>query len=106
MQLYLGFALVLNAAIFIRTAAGLSCDSSCAACWRDGSPGVDTKFSCDSNGHCGNTCPPGYNSIHCARASRCSYVTTVTLARRVGTLVRASMEKRTITQLCIAISHD
>ncbi|KAF8422261.1 hypothetical protein EV426DRAFT_606733 [Tirmania nivea] len=72
MQLYLGVALVLNAAIFIRTAAGLSCFSSCAACWRDGSPGVDTKFTCGLTGECGNTCPPGYSDMHCARASRCS----------------------------------
>ncbi|RPB26516.1 hypothetical protein L211DRAFT_835338 [Terfezia boudieri ATCC MYA-4762] len=72
MKLSLSVALMINATFFIRIGAGLSCDSSCAACWKDGVSGVDTKFSCDDNGHCGNTCPPGYHGMHCARASRCS----------------------------------
>ena len=54
--------------------AALSCDDECAACWKDGSPGVDIKFWCDSNLVCGSECPPGYSDIHCAQTKRCQYV--------------------------------
>ena len=68
----ISFAISLVAAGFIQTVAGVYCDSMCAACWKDGSPGVDTKFSCDySTSDCGDKCPPGYGSIHCAEQKRC-----------------------------------
>ena len=63
------------AAGFTQTAA-LTCDTDCAACWKDGSPGVDIKFWCDYNSDagCDSVCPPGYSDIHCARTERCQYV--------------------------------
>ena len=72
MKLCLQVTLVITA-IFTNMAlvSGLSCDSNCAACWKvDDITGEDTKFTCN-NGHCGSTCPPGYNGIHCARYERC-----------------------------------
>ena len=49
----------------------LTCDSNCAACWKDGdTTGADTKFTCNNN-DCGATCPAGYNDIHCAKYYRC-----------------------------------
>jgi hypothetical protein len=54
----------------IQMAAGLRCNSGCAACWLDNNnDGVDTKFTCV--GDCGDVCPTGYNGIHCARVDRC-----------------------------------
>ena len=58
----------------IQMAAGLKCDTSCAACWLDNnSDGVDTKFLCtgDHGVHCGDLCPTGYSGIHCAKIERC-----------------------------------
>ena len=71
MKLYLCLALV-AAAGFIHTAtAGLRCDSACAACWKNGDlNGVDIKFTCEEH-TCGSVCPEGYNTLHCAKASRC-----------------------------------
>ncbi|KIK00785.1 hypothetical protein K443DRAFT_678974 [Laccaria amethystina LaAM-08-1] len=54
----------------IQMAAGLHCNSGCAACWLDNNDdGVDTKFECI--GECGDVCPAGYNGIHCATFNRC-----------------------------------
>ena len=65
----------LFAAGLIHTAVGLNCDSMCAACWKDDSPGEDIKIGCvDTNGYCGVKCPQGYHDMHCATASRCEYV--------------------------------
>jgi len=58
---------------FIQTAAGLSCRSHCAACWKTGQPGVDIKIGCGFRGRC-HGCPPGYESIHCAKEERCQWV--------------------------------
>lgn len=55
---------------FIRTAAGISCRSRCAACWKVGEPGVDIKIACEGGAECHN-CPPGYDDIHCAKSERC-----------------------------------
>ena len=58
----------------IQMAAGLKCDTGCAACWKDNnSDGVDTKFACggDKGEHCNDVCPTGYNGIHCAAVERC-----------------------------------
>ena len=72
MKLFLQTSLIITATLtHITTVLGLKCDSYCAACWKDGSPGVDTKFACNS-GHCGDKCPTGYSGIHCATALRCS----------------------------------
>ena len=54
----------------IRTAAGISCGSQCAACWKIGQPGVDIKIACDWGAECHN-CPPDYDNIHCAKSARC-----------------------------------
>ncbi len=44
--LSVAFSLLLPAC-FSQTAAGLRCDSECAACWKTGDlNGVDIKFSC------------------------------------------------------------
>ncbi|KAF8427916.1 hypothetical protein EV426DRAFT_374591 [Tirmania nivea] len=72
MKLSLEVALVAAASI-IQIAAGVKCDSNCAACWKNGSPGVDIKFSCDGS-HCGSACPEGYHGIHCAKSERCACV--------------------------------
>jgi hypothetical protein len=64
----------------IQMAAGLKCNSGCAACWLDNnSDGVDTKFICtgDNGVHCGDACPTGYNGIHCAKIERCLWVEQV-----------------------------
>jgi len=55
----------------IQSVAGIICTSFCAACWKDGSPGVDIKMSCD--GPLGNcySCPAGYSNVHCAQMDRC-----------------------------------
>jgi len=58
---------------FIQTAAELSCRSYCAACWKTGQPGVDIKIGCGFRGRC-HGCPPGYESIHCAKKERCQWV--------------------------------
>ena len=65
------FALLL-AAGFIQMAAGLTCESNCAACYKDNSPGVDIKFCCGPGNHCGRSCPPGYSDLHCAKGVRCA----------------------------------
>ena len=52
----LSVALLLFAAGFIQTAAGITC-SFCAPCWKIGSPGVDVKMSCA--GPLGDTLPMG-----------------------------------------------
>ena len=72
MKLY-HHALVIAATFFTHTAVvlGLYCSGHCAACWKDGSPGIDTKFSCDNYGHCGGSCPAGYSDMHCAKWERC-----------------------------------
>lgn len=75
MKFYLPATLVV-AATFTHMAlvSGLSCDSGCAACWKIGSPGIDTKILCPDNGNkkeCGNSCPSGYNRLHCANWYRC-----------------------------------
>lgn len=73
MRLDLQIALVI-ATTLTHTALvlGLTCDSACAACWKDNAPGVDTKFACDPlTGKCGSTCPEGYHWIHCATYARC-----------------------------------
>ena len=62
----------LFAASLIQMAVGLNCNSLCAACWKDGSPGVDIKIGCSAiNGYCGDKCPQGYHGLHCAKDSRC-----------------------------------
>ncbi|KAF8441175.1 hypothetical protein BGX38DRAFT_1204750 [Terfezia claveryi] len=73
MKVSLGVALVVGAAGFAHMTAGLTCSSGCSACFKIGSPGVDTKISCKGQ-DCGTACPPGYigNSLHCATAARCS----------------------------------
>ena len=62
------------AAVFIQTAAGKHCHSNCAACWKNGSPGIDIKMSCGGDGGnpCDDICPDGYNDLHCADSKRCS----------------------------------
>jgi len=67
---------LLLAAGFIQTAAGLQCDSECAACWKTGDTnGADIKLSCsDGSGHCGDKCPNGYERMHCATRGRCQSV--------------------------------
>jgi len=59
---------------FIQTAAGISCGSHCAACWKTGEPGVDIKIGCDGSFVSCHDCPPGYESIHCAKSERCQWV--------------------------------
>ena len=68
MKLYLPVTL----AIMTHTALvfGLKCSSDCAACWKDNTPGVDIKWACDDQ-QCGDACPAGYNSPHCATKRRC-----------------------------------
>jgi hypothetical protein len=64
--------LLIAAASLIQTAVGLNCNSLCAACWKDDSPGIDIKIGCAiSNGYCGDKCPQGYYDLHCAKTSRC-----------------------------------
>ncbi len=80
---------LLFAAGFIQTAAGIQCDSFCAACWKIGSPGVDIKMSCGTFGNCPYPCPSGYNNIHCANSDRCWWVDlliyiTISFSSRVG----------------------
>ncbi|KIK02275.1 hypothetical protein K443DRAFT_97278 [Laccaria amethystina LaAM-08-1] len=59
----------------IQMAAGLACNSGCAACWLDNNnDGVDTKFTCtggEQGVDCGDECPTGYNGMHCAHIARC-----------------------------------
>ncbi|KAF8427086.1 hypothetical protein EV426DRAFT_591587, partial [Tirmania nivea] len=69
MNMYLGIFLVLTARC-ITTVAGIKCSSYCAACWKDGEPGVDIKFHLDHQ-KAADWCPPGYHGIHCAKAARC-----------------------------------
>ena len=64
---------LLFSAAFIQTAAGITCDSSCSACWKIGSPGVDVKIGCWGN-NCPDSCPDGYENIHCAEWQRCMWV--------------------------------
>ncbi|KIK02277.1 hypothetical protein K443DRAFT_677788 [Laccaria amethystina LaAM-08-1] len=67
----------------IQMAAGLQCNSGCAACWLDNNnDGVDTKFTC-TGGDCGDVCPTGYNGIHCARLERCLCAPGLELSCRV-----------------------
>ncbi len=54
----------------IQTAVGLQCGTGCAACWKDGQPGVDTKMLC-AGGKCNDFCPKGYSGKHCAADDRC-----------------------------------
>ena len=71
---YLVASSIFFASGVIQMAAGLKCDTSCAACWLDNnSDGVDTKFLCtgDHGVHCGDLCPTGYSGIHCAKIERC-----------------------------------
>ena len=77
------------AACFIQTAAGIQCDSFCAACWKIDSPGVDIKIRCGAFGNCPYPCPSGYNNIHCANSDRCWWVDlliyiTISFSSRVG----------------------
>ena len=52
--------------------SGISCDSNCAACWKDNdTKGTDIKFSCNDKNDCGSACPSGYHGIHCASPLRC-----------------------------------
>ena len=81
----IAFAIYLVATCFIQTVAGLHCDSRRAACWKDGSPGVDTKFNCNySTGDCGEKCPPGYSGIHCAEHVRCVTVPSASQSRLIS----------------------
>ncbi len=64
---------LLFSAAFIQTAAGITCDSNCSACWKIGSPGVDVKIGCWAN-NCPGSCPDGYENIHCAKWQRCMWV--------------------------------
>lgn len=66
MKLYLGIAVNLSPGL-IHRAAGIGCDSYCAACWKDGEPGIDIKWSC-LRGVCGDDCPAGNHDPHCARS--------------------------------------
>ena len=55
MKLYLGAALVSTAAITWHSVVlAVQCSSNCGACWKDNTPGVDTKTLCpaDRNVHC------------------------------------------------------
>ena len=72
MKLSLVFGLVFASGL-IEMAVGIYCPTSqCGACWKTGSPGVDIKFWCDvSPNDCGDTCPEGYEGIHCAKDFRC-----------------------------------
>ena len=72
MKVYLPAASVVTLATLTYTAlvSGMACDSNCAACWKDGSSGVDIKFSCINN-DCGSACPTGYSGMHCATKLRC-----------------------------------
>ena len=59
---------------FTQMAVGLECSSGYAACWLDNNAnGVDTKISCGGiyGTICGDVCPIGYYSIHCAKIDRC-----------------------------------
>lgn len=69
MKLYVTLVII---ASFTHTVlvSGKKCDSYCAACWSSTEAGVDIKFTC-GNGHCGNSCPSGYERLHCATAARC-----------------------------------
>ena len=58
------------------------CNSDCAACWKDGEPGVDTKMSCHKN-VCSKDCPAGYNTKHCAKIKRCLYVDPFSLHKYI-----------------------
>ena len=50
---------------------GLVCNSECSACWKNGSPGVDIKMTCDtSDWYCG-TCSAGHSGHHCAKQKCC-----------------------------------
>lgn len=71
MKLYLQVAFVLTATfVYMPLVLGLTCTTGCAACWKDGQPGLDTKFSCpDSN--CAANCPLGFSNMHCAETKRC-----------------------------------
>ncbi|KAF8444304.1 hypothetical protein BGX38DRAFT_1198056 [Terfezia claveryi] len=71
MKFYLGTTLIFNTVFFIHLANAKVCNDSCAACWKIGEPGVDTKWECHVTGECGNSCPPGYYDLHCAKWQRC-----------------------------------
>ncbi|RPB27032.1 hypothetical protein L211DRAFT_603730 [Terfezia boudieri ATCC MYA-4762] len=75
MKLHSGVALFI-AASFLHTAAGLLCRGACAACWKDGVPGVDVILHCDVV--C-NSCPVGFHGLHCAKRSRCRAEKRMTL---------------------------
>jgi len=70
-------------------AVGIRCPSSCAACWKTGSFGIDIKLYCDQ-GDCGATCPSGYDSMHCAKRARCRYVDLFKLQRGDEVLTKCS----------------
>ena len=65
---------LLLAAAFIQMdmAVGIRCSSSCAACWKTGSFGIDIKLYCNQ-GDCGAS-PSGYDSMHCAKRAHFRYV--------------------------------
>ena len=74
--MYSGAALVFIAMSLIQPAAGIDCQSTCAACWRDNdNTGKDIKVQCypkaDNQGGCGDACPDGFSRIHCAKKERC-----------------------------------
>ena len=69
--LSVAFNLLFAAGFIQMAAAGIQCDSFCAACWKNDSPGVDIKMSCGTFGKC-YECPGGYNNAHCATGERCS----------------------------------
>ena len=73
MRAFFAATFSLFAVSLIQTAAGLNCDSLCAACWMDNNAdGADIKFTClADDGYCGETCPVGYHGMHCANHARC-----------------------------------
>lgn len=66
LSVILGFVF---AAGIIQTAVGLQCGTGCAACWKDGQPGLDVKMLCSRE--CDDFCPQGYSGKHCASDNRC-----------------------------------
>ena len=68
--LSVALSLIFAAGFIIQPAAGILCDSNCAACWKAGSSTVDIKIGCQL-GNCPYPCPGGYENIHCAVSGRC-----------------------------------
>ena len=73
MKSLLLFTSLLTLTFMFHPAQGISCRSHCAACWQTDQPGVDIKIGCGFRGRC-RDCPPGYDSIHCAKSERCKWV--------------------------------